>query len=107
MLQICEMKKVQAEVVKRGKNELRLVDGMHSATLLLGEKSENASKDMVEMVCMEMEKDIQNKTSKVNSELGKIQSFSRVERFMAVKKITSEPNNVLIFWSLDESERED
>ena len=79
---------------------------MHSAALLLGEKFENASKDMVEMVRMEMEKDIQNKTSKVNSELVKMQSLSRVERFTTVQKITNEPNNVLIFWSLDASERE-
>jgi len=92
---------------KKRKNRVEtLVDGMHSATLLLGEKFENALKDMVEMVRMEMEKDIQNKTSKVNSELVKMQSLSRVERFTAVQKITSEPNNVLIFWSLDASERE-
>ncbi|KAJ9547036.1 hypothetical protein OSB04_019579 [Centaurea solstitialis] len=93
---------------RKRKNRVKtLVDGMHSAALLLGEKFENASKDMVEMVRMEMEKDIQNKTSMANSELVKMQSLSRVERFTAIEKITSESNNVLIFWSLDANERED
>lgn len=82
-----------------------LAEVVNEAVILLGDRIKDSSAEMSEGIKLEVE--LKNKTNLITSELQKIKSLTKVERFRAIRKIKSEPDSVLTFWDLKEDEREE
>ncbi|PWA91028.1 myb/SANT-like domain, Harbinger transposase-derived nuclease domain protein [Artemisia annua] len=81
-----------------------MVDVLSEACNILGDHLYKAATKMSREV--ELEEAFEKKVDMVISELSKMKSLSRMERFKAIDIITSNPRHVKIFWGLIDEERE-
>lgn len=90
---------------KRARSQDPLLEGITSAARLLRKELETSSMKL--SAAIESDMDIQKKTNMIILELSKMVSLTNRDVYRAVKKITSVPENVLVFFSFKEEQRED
>ncbi|PWA58670.1 myb/SANT-like domain, Harbinger transposase-derived nuclease domain protein [Artemisia annua] len=100
-----EISSVRSKKRKNMGSVASLAEVANNAAMLLGDRIKESSSEMSEGIKLEV--DLKKKTSMITSELQKMKSLSKVERFRAIRKIKSEPDSVLTFWDLKEDEREE
>ncbi|PWA48827.1 myb/SANT-like domain, Harbinger transposase-derived nuclease domain protein [Artemisia annua] len=100
-----EISSVRSKKRKNMGSVASLAEVANNAAMLLGDRIKESSSELSEGIKLEV--DLKKKTSIITSELQKMKSLSKVERFRAIRKIKSEPDSVLTFWDLKEDEREE
>ena len=101
---------VQSEETSTGRARKRkrrvdsTTDGFSTAITKLGESLEKMASKLNRGVEREDEHD--KKRSLVTSEINKMQSFTRSEKFKLMTMIRDDPERVNIFWDLQEADRE-
>ncbi|KAI3667611.1 hypothetical protein L6452_42677 [Arctium lappa] len=98
--QMCTVKSAQVVARKKNRSE-SLHEVINNATFLLGDKLMKASEAM-----MEVEVQMLKKREKNVDELEKFGTFSEIEMFNALRKITNDSESVITFWILKEARRE-
>ena len=91
-------------VRKRKRRVDSTTDGFSTAITKLGESLEKMASKLNRGVEREDEHD--KKRSLVTSEINKMQSFTRSEKFKLMTIIRDDPERVNIFWDLQEEDRE-
>lgn len=86
---------------KRKNRSESLQEVISNATFMLGDKLMKASSSL-----MEVEVQMLKKTSMIADEIEKFGTFSEIEMFSALRKITKDSESVITFWSLKEERRE-
>nr|KAJ0197986.1 hypothetical protein LSAT_V11C700382420 [Lactuca sativa] len=93
-----------ASTMKRKRKFDPFIEGISKATALLGKDLREALTTMSQSLNVEVE--LQKKTSMVTSEILKIPSMDQRDKLKASRKIMCEPEEVLTFWNFEGEERE-
>lgn len=93
-----------ASTKKRKRKFDPFIEGISKATALLGKDLREALTTMSQSLNVEVE--LQKKTSMVTSEILKIPSMDQRDKLKASRKIMREPEEVLTFWNFEGEERE-